>query len=223
MSIAAKVEAGRAGSLVLHIAARLVNGDQIVTFPGGDVERLTAIGRAVFTGANAVNGVVVIYVTTYLVDVKIAEAFDRKQVVTDILDGVRAAIKATTGQDLDLQERASGGSPGNPDNTLDRYLTGIAAVRATDPAPPWAGAAAQVLADIRAWLADAGVDLDDPKVARAVLAAVLFVDQVAREGGESAERRAAVAYDLLPKLARLLADVAIDSMATYRPRLPGDP
>jgi hypothetical protein len=221
MSIAAKVEEGRAGSLVLHIAARLLKDDQLVALPGGDVERLTAIGRAVFTGVNAVNGVVDLYVNLYRVDVMIAEAFDRAQVVADILDGVRSAIKATTGQDLDVQEVASGGRPGSPDNPLDRYLTGVAAVRATDPSPPWAGAAAQVLAAVRAWLVDAGVDLDDPKVARAVLAMVLFVDQVAREGGGSEDRRATVAYNLLRKLTVLLADVAIDS--TAKAGRPGQP
>jgi hypothetical protein len=206
MSIATKVE-DRPDGLRLHIAARLHHDSGPVTFPGGNPNQLTAVGKAAYTGIHAVNGVAIIYVGLYRIDVVIAEAFDRKQVVVDILDGVRAAIKAATGEDLDVEHVEAVVRGGSPDNPLDRYLMGVAAVRAADPSPPWAGPAAQVLAVMRTWLADAGVDLDDPKVARATLATVLFVDQVAREGGGSEDRRATVAYDLLQKLTRLLADM----------------
>jgi hypothetical protein len=207
MPIAAKVEDHGSGQLVLHIAARLVKGDGYVAFPGGDPERLTAIGKAAFTGVHAVTGVVVIYVSVFHINVMIAEAFDRTQVVADILDGVRAAIKAETGEDLDVSKATTRGGSlgGGPNNFVDHYLAADAAASLEVP-PSWnVAAVARVLGALRAWLADAGVDLDDPKVTRAALATLLFVDQVAREGEESEPGRATVAYDLLQKLLPLLA------------------
>jgi hypothetical protein len=205
MALDAKVE-HHSHYLTVHLAARLVKGNDFVIDCSVDrLDQLTEVGKSAFTAANAVNSVERIDFFRFRIHVYVSSAFDREQAEAEFLDGLRAAIKAATGEDLEVEHVEVGARGGSPNNFLDQYLAADAAASLEVP-PSWnVAAVARVLGTVRAWLADAGVDLDDPKVARAVLGTLLFVDQVAREGGRSEDQRATVAYDLLQKLLPLLA------------------